>query len=73
MKYVFEISTKPWTEAATGGTLSKKLILNILQYLPENISVGTSFNQVGGLWACNYIKNRLEDRCFPLNIAKFLL
>ena len=43
MKYVFEISTKPWTEAATGGTLSKKLILNILQYSPENTSVGISF------------------------------
>ena len=43
MKYVFEIGTKPWTEAATGGALSKKLILNILQYSPENTSVGISF------------------------------
>ena len=26
----------------------------------------------GKLQACNFIKNRLQYRCFPLNIAKFL-
>ena len=26
----------------------------------------------GKLQACNFIKNRLRHRCFPLNIAKFL-
>ena len=30
------------------------------------------FNKVAGLQACNYFKKRLEHRCFPLNIAKFL-
>ena len=26
----------------------------------------------GKLQACNFIKNRLQHECFPLNIAKFL-
>ena len=26
----------------------------------------------GGPWACNFIKKRLQHRCFPVNIAKFL-
>ena len=26
----------------------------------------------GKLHACKFIQNRLQDRCFPLNIAKFL-
>ena len=30
------------------------------------------FNKVSGLMACNFIKKRLQDRCFPVNIATFL-
>ena len=30
------------------------------------------FNKVAGLQACNFIKKRLEHRCFPVNFAKFL-
>ena len=30
------------------------------------------FNKVPGLQACNFIKKRLQQRCFPVNIAKFL-
>ena len=30
------------------------------------------FNKVAGLKACNFIKERLQDRCFPMNIANFL-
>ena len=30
------------------------------------------FNKVAGLKACNFIKKRLEHRCFPVTIAKFL-
>ena len=30
------------------------------------------FNKVAGLQASNFIKNRLQYRCFPVNIAKFL-
>ena len=30
------------------------------------------FNNVAGFQACNVIKKRLQDRCFPVNIAQFL-
>ena len=30
------------------------------------------FNKVAGLKACNFIKNRLQRRCFPAKLAKFL-
>ena len=30
------------------------------------------FNKVANLKACSFIKKRLQHRCFPVNIAKFL-
>ena len=30
------------------------------------------FNKVAGLQACMFIKKRLQHKCFPVNIAKFL-
>ena len=30
------------------------------------------FNEVAGLKSCNFIKKTLQQRCFPVNIAKFL-
>ena len=30
------------------------------------------FNKAAALQACNFIKKRLQHRCFPVNIAKFL-
>ena len=30
------------------------------------------FNKFAGLQAGNYITKRLQHRCFPVNIAKFL-
>ena len=30
------------------------------------------FNRVAGQKACNFIKKRLQHRCFPVNIATFL-
>ena len=30
------------------------------------------FNKAAGLKACNFIKKRLEHRCFPVKFAKFL-
>ena len=29
------------------------------------------FNKVAGLHTSNFIKKRLQNRCFPMNIAKF--
>ena len=30
------------------------------------------FNEVAGPQTCNFIRKRLQDNCFPMNIAKFL-
>ena len=30
------------------------------------------FNKVAGLKVCNFIKNRLQHRCFPMKFANFL-
>ena len=34
--------------------------------------LGSLFNNNAGLKACNFMKKRLQYRCFPVNIAKFL-
>ena len=31
------------------------------------------FSKITSLEACNFIKNRLQHRCFPVNIAEFLI
>ena len=41
------------------------------QYSQENTFVGVFFNKIAGFQACNFIKKRLQNRCFPVNIAKF--
>ena len=34
--------------------------------------LGFPFNRVGDYQACNFIKKRLEQRCFTVNFAKLL-
>ena len=47
------------------------MFLNISQISQENICAEVSFNKVAGLKACNF-KNKLQHRCFPVKLAKFL-
>ena len=51
----------------------KKLLLKISQYPQETPVLESLFKKVAGLKACNFIKKRPEHRCFPVNIAKFLI
>ena len=68
-------------------TLWKKLVLNILQYLQKNTCVGVSLlyniykiisvleslsKDVADQKASSFILQRLQHRCFLVNIAKFL-
>ena len=46
----------------------KKLLIKISQYSQENTYVGF----VAGLISCNFIKKRLQHKCFPASIVKFL-
>ena len=51
----------------------KKLFLKILQYSQENTCVGVPFfNENAGLQSCKFKKERLQRRCFNVNITKFL-
>ena len=44
-----------------------------LRNIHKNIPVLESlFNEVSGLETCNFIKIRLQERCFPVSFAKFL-
>ena len=44
----------------------------MLQYSQENTCVGGLFNKVAGLQGSSFIKKRIQNRCFPVNNAKFL-
>ena len=50
----------------------KKMFFGISQYSQKDKCVGVSFNKIAVLKACNFIKKKLQHRCFPVNIAKFL-
>ena len=50
---------------------SKYVFLNILQYSQENTCAGVCFNKVAGLQLLK--RKRFQNRCFPVNIAKFLI
>ena len=38
----------------------------------KNTCGGAFFNRVASIQACNFIKKRLEHRCFSMKLAKFL-
>ena len=60
-------------ETAIGGVLWKKVFLKISQNSQGNTCVGVSFfNKVAGLSLVTLLKKRLQHRCFPMNLAKFL-
>ena len=58
-------------ETGTRGVLRKKLFLKIWQYSQET-GLESILNNAAGFQACSVIKKRLQRRCFPVNIAKFL-
>ena len=51
----------------------RKLFLKILQYPQETPVLESIFKKVADLQTCNFIKKRPQHRCFPVNIAKFLI
>ena len=48
------------------------MFLKTLQYSQETPSLESLFNKVAGLKTHNFIKKRLQRRCFGVNIAKDL-
>ena len=58
-------------------TFQKQLLLEVLQTRASILTGKTHvleflLNKVAGLKACNFVKKRLQHKCFTLNIAKFL-
>ena len=50
----------------------KKGLYKNFAIFKENTSVGVSFNKAAVPQAYNIIKNRFQNRCFPVNIANYL-
>ena len=69
------------TSLYSGGTVRsnhwrfslEKLFLKSSQYPQETPVLEVLFKNAAGLKACNFFKKRLQHRCFPANIAKFLV
>ena len=47
-------------------------VLKIIAISQQNTCVEVFFNKIAGLQACNFIKKRLQHRCFPVKFTKFL-
>ena len=58
--------------AASGCFLWKNLFLKISRYPHETPVLKSLFKNVASLEICNLIKKRPQQRCFPVNITKFL-
>ena len=56
----------------TGGILLKKQFLKFRNTDKKTPALESLFNKVSGHQTCNVIKKRLQQRCFPVNTAKFL-
>ena len=59
-------------EAVVQRCCVQKLLLKLRTELTGKYQCRSLFNKVAGLQTCNFIKKRLQDSCFPVNVAKFL-
>ena len=58
---------------STSSQMSFKIgVLKILaNFTRKYLCFESLFNEAAGLKACNFIKKRLQDRCFPVKFANF--
>ena len=59
-------------EAVAQRCSEKKLLLKLCAEFTGKHLCQSLFNKVAGLQTCNFIKKRLQYRCFPVNFATFL-
>ena len=72
---VLKIFNLVYLEAAPGGVLLKNVFLKILQISQEKYLCSSLFLiklQALSPQVCNFIKKRLQHRCFPMKFGKFL-
>ena len=75
---IFDVFAEQITKAVTNrgsrSQMSFKIgpLKNFKIFTGKHLCWSLFFNKVAGLQACNFIKKRLQRKCFPLNIAKSL-
>ena len=71
--FIINVWQDPKHDGSTNQRFSiKTLLLRFYNILRKILVFESLFNEVAGLQACNFIKKKLQHRCFPVNIAKFL-
>ena len=50
----------------------KAALKNLVIFTGKYLSWSLFFNKNAGLQSCNFLKKRLQHRCFPMNVAKFV-
>ena len=53
-------------------SIHKALVKNAVIFTEKQLWWSLFFNKVADLQACNFIKKRLQRKCFPVKFAKFL-
>ena len=59
-------------EAATGGFLWKRCFWKLLKIHSQKPLLESLFNEITGPRSTTLLKKRLQHRCFPANLTKFL-
>ena len=53
-------------------SIKKAALKNLTIFKGKYLCWSLLFNKVAGHQTCNFIKKKLQQRCFPVNITKFL-
>ena len=73
VQYLFGLEKKrPYRSSRQRCFIKKVVLKKFAIFTGKYLCRSIFFNKVAGLWACNFIKKRLQHRCFPVNIVKFL-
>ena len=60
-----------YTKAAVCRCFSKYVFLYFFDIHKKKPMLESLFNKVAGLRTCNFIKKRLQHRCFPVKLQNF--
>ena len=66
------ISVPPFQKEPFADVLQSRCPQILCNVHRKTAALESLFNKVPVLQACNFIKKRLQQSCFPVNIAKFL-
>ena len=59
-----------YTEATVHGYFSKQVFLKLCNVHRKKPVFNSFFNKVEGFQGCNFMKKKVQDRCFPVPIMK---